>query len=83
MEFGLRAFFDRLEEFLVRSRREPSFLNESMMAIRSLDYLQRSDLRVMLSCCWTRVSQPLLPLEKRHRLSRVVELGGDRGSSAV
>ena len=45
--------------------------------------LKRSDLRIMLSCGWGRMPQPLLQLKERHRLSGVIELRSDGGTSAV
>lgn len=48
-----------------------------------LGNLQWSDLGVMLSSCWSRMTQPLLQLKERHRLARVVELRRDRGPGAV
>src|SRR3984957_4936177 len=48
-----------------------------------LGNLQRRDLRVVLSSCWSRVPQPLLQLKKRHRVPSVVELGRDGRPGAV
>src|SRR5205814_10608322 len=45
--------------------------------------LQGSDLGIVLSGRWSRMAQPLLQLEERHRLSRVIQLRRDRRPGAV